>query len=153
MAGIPLPCLPSFSFVSHQPSGPLSASGDSGRPFPSPSQKGPRIIPGRRVEATLGLVRGRVKTQPCRWSSGLRSLQSPAPPPISLAWWLHAAELPGSPCSALARVCSGVEWGSRKNQCTETRTGFHQQVELGCAVPEGKDKGLSPGAPLGTGTV
>lgn len=110
MAGIPLPCLPSFSFVSHQPSGPLSASGDSGRPFPSPSQKGPRIIPGRRVEATLGLVHGRVRTQPCRWSSGLRSLQSPAPPPISLAQWLHAAELPGSPCSALARALlrSGV---------------------------------------------
>lgn len=43
--------------------------------------------------------------------------------------------------------------GSRSSQCTETRAGFQQPVELGGAVPEGKDEGLSPRAPLCTSTV
>ena len=71
----------------------------------------------------------------------------------------RAPESPGSPPTlpgATALLRSGG-WG-RSSQCTETREGFHWQMEWEVAVeagavPEGKDEGPYPRAPLRTGTV
>lgn len=101
------------------------------------------------MDATAGLLHGSLRTQPCRWSSDLRSSQSPhLPHPLSMgAVWPKS---PGSSPSSQARALPRGGRGSRSIQCAETRAGPCQQAGAGdsggVSGPEGKARSLSPRA-------
>lgn len=82
------------------------------------------------MDATPGLLHGSLRTQPCRWSSDLRSSQSPhLPHPLSMgAVWPKS---PGSSPSSQARALPRGGRGSRSIQCAETRAGPANRLELG----------------------
>ena len=151
MVGIP-PALPPLlplppAFWSSQ-----SLRGLCGSPSPSPGHKGPLIIPGRRrVDATPGLMHGRLRTQPCRWSSDMRSPQSPASAPSPQ----HGGCMALSPlvCPPLPRpeLCPGAVGGGaeaasaqRQGQVPDSRLELGDSGGGSC--PEGKDRRLAPRA-------
>lgn len=84
MAGIP-PALPPLLYLPPAFWSSQSLRGLCRSPS-SPGQEGPLIIPRRKgVDATPGLLDGSLRTQPCRWSSDLRSSQSShLPDPLSM---------------------------------------------------------------------
>lgn len=129
----PLPCLPSFT--SYRPSGPPKASEDS-RP------KGAPIMPERRrrVDTAPGLGHGRVRTQPCRRSSGLRSPHSTASAPSPQHGGCHALSplaLPPLP---------GAVGGDQRQP-------VHKDKAVPSSRPEGDSGGGGGGEPYIPSTV